>query len=367
MYNKIKNTLYTLLYLLLTSRFFLLIWDPAQSQIPIPAQDVFPLYNSARSAIDGVYWLSAYITYPFTLVCQAIPGIPADYFPYMKASLLADQWLPLAKNIGAFSQWTGKASYILMPGYVDWAVPIAMLIMGILSPLMDKGYETVRNLLWNVMIEFAYTKEKQQLYQEALRQRAEALMKLNVEYRNLSYEASQLKDSVVTDELTSLYNKRFFIENVKGEFESARDQQAKVALIMMDIDHFKKINDTYGHLVGDAVLKKVAAVAKNSTPARCYACRFGGEEFSVIMPAKNLQEAITVANTIRDNVPLLRFEEVPDLKCTISLGVCAVDFAAPEALKLQKFDDFVKLADDELYRAKLEGRDRVCHTSIEAM
>jgi diguanylate cyclase (GGDEF)-like protein len=349
MYSKIKHTIYSLLYFLLTARFFFLIWDPSQSRVPINPQDAFPLYESWRPLIDFIYTSSAFITYPFVIIGQAIPGIPKDLFPYMRASILAEQWQPVFQQVPFLNDWAHKAPEIVMPGFVDWTVPLVMVVLGVLSPALDSAYDFIRNLVWNIFIEFAYTKEKQQLYQDALRQRAEALMKLNVEYRNLSYEANQLKDSVVTDELTSLYNKRFFIENIKVEFETARDQKKNLSLIMMDIDHFKKVNDTHGHLVGDHVLKKVAHIAKNATPGKCFACRFGGEEFCVIMPDKGLEEALAVANTIRDNVPILRFDEVPDLRATISLDVSTVNFNAPDAALLKQFDDFVKLA-ERLYR-----------------
>jgi diguanylate cyclase (GGDEF)-like protein len=167
-----------------------------------------------------------------------------------------------------------------------------------------------------------------------------------------------LAHSVITDELTKVYNKRFFLSKIEHEFKTAREKKALLAISMVDIDHFKKLNDTYGHLLGDKVLQAVAQVAKRGTPGDCFCCRFGGEEFAIIMPAKKLEDVVQVVSTIHRNLPLLRFEEDPDLRTAASFGVCIVDFKNPAAQELKSFEEFIKLADDELYRAKLNGRNR---------
>jgi len=205
----------------------------------------------------------------------------------------------------------------------------------------------------------SFTKRKEATYKTALSKRAADLMKLNVEYKTLSNENSQLAVSVVTDELTKVYNKRFFIEKMTYEFKVAKEKKKILAICMLDIDHFKKLNDTYGHIFGDKVLQAVALVAKNNTPKDCFCCRFGGEEFAIIMPEKRLEEAKQIVTEIHRSLPLLRFEDDVTLRTSASFGLCYVNFANPEAQELESFSALLKFSDDELYRAKLNGRNRV--------
>jgi len=184
-------------------------------------------------------------------------------------------------------------------------------------------------------------------------------MKLNSEYKSLSKEASVLAASVITDELTRVYNKRFFINKIAEEFQQAKQKKTVLSLAMLDIDHFKKLNDTYGHLLGDKVLQAVAQVAKRGTPQGAYCCRFGGEEFCIIMPGKTRDEAYEIVSGIHRSLPLLRFEEDAALRTSASFGLCVADFSHPDAQALPSFDAFVKLADDGLYKAKLNGRNRI--------
>ena len=204
----------------------------------------------------------------------------------------------------------------------------------------------------------SFTKKKQEVYQEELQKRAHDLVKLNVDYKNLSKQASQLKNTVVTDDLTKVYNKRFFIECIKTEFQRSKTRRTPLALVMMDIDHFKKLNDTYGHVMGDIVLKEVAKTVKDLTPKDCFTCRFGGEEFSCVMPGFTTEAANEFAEKVRVGIQALRFKEDPNLEVTVSQGLCRSDFVKNEAQAIQEFSDFIKLADDELYRSKLNGRNQ---------
>jgi two-component system, sensor histidine kinase LadS len=112
------------------------------------------------------------------------------------------------------------------------------------------------------------------------------------------------------------------------------------------------------------VLKEVARTTGKGTPRGCYACRFGGEEFSIIMPGKGVEEAYQIAQAIHVAIPALRFEEDPELVITISMGVLTADFMRPEAQELKSFEDAIELADQELYRAKLDGRNCIKHKTI---
>lgn len=168
------------------------------------------------------------------------------------------------------------------------------------------------------------------------------------------------------DGLTGLYNHRVFHERLGHEVYRRERTGKPLSLIMLDIDHFKQINDTYGHQAGDAVLRELAEIIKGQS--RCNSidtcCRYGGEEFSIIMPELELHKAMKVAERLRKVVEAHQFligDGAPDVKITISLGVAAIsgdDDTCAEAL--------VKKADEALYHSKRSGRNRVSYTPAEA-
>ena len=163
----------------------------------------------------------------------------------------------------------------------------------------------------------------------------------------------ELKRLAITDELTGLYNRREIERRIRESFERARDDHRKITLIMLDIDFFKKVNDSYGHDVGDMVLKEVSGILKENTDESHEeaAGRWGGEEFFILLPDKGMQEAIDLAEQIRKVVEQHDFPEARHL--TISLGVtCAGEDANYQAV-------FIR-ADQALYEAKQNGRNRVC-------
>jgi diguanylate cyclase (GGDEF)-like protein len=156
----------------------------------------------------------------------------------------------------------------------------------------------------------------------------------------------------VTDELTGLYNRREIERRIKEALARARAEHRKIALVMLDIDFFKRVNDTYGHDAGDLVLKEVSAILRSSADAAFgeAAGRWGGEEFFLLLPEKCPAEAVTVAEQIRRTVEGRDFPEVGRL--TVSLGVTCAD---PEANYQETFIQ----ADRALYMAKTGGRNRV--------
>lgn len=363
MYDKIKQLLFSVIYLLIWVRFVTMIWDPYWSGVPL--EQGLALYRDWRQALDWMYLVSGYLVLPVYVIYGWLsPFIPKfSWFPGM----------PTAHLVQALAQWMShtpglqeRVSLLESPllkqtmvGYIDFLSLLAVGFFRLLNPLLDWVADFLKNLVWNVLIEFSFTKRKEATYQEALEKRAADLMKLNVEYKNLSKEANILAQSVITDELTRVYNKRFFIEKITHEFKTAKEKKHLLTIAMIDIDHFKKLNDTYGHLMGDKVLKAVAQVAKGNTPADCFCCRFGGEEFSIIMPGKTPEEAHQIISRVHQSLPMLRFEDDPNLRTSASFGMCIADFQSPAAQALGSFEEFIKLADDELYKAKLNGRNRI--------
>jgi diguanylate cyclase (GGDEF)-like protein len=160
----------------------------------------------------------------------------------------------------------------------------------------------------------------------------------------------------IMDAMTAVHNKRYFLEFLEREIAVATRQQQPLSLIMVDIDHFKKINDTHGHLAGDSALKELCRRLKPRIRTTDLLARYGGEEFAVVLPNTDLAGALQVAELLRGLVEADTFtHEALKIPCTISLGVAEVDLANPG-----KPDELIKRADEKLYEAKHSGRNRAC-------
>ena len=159
----------------------------------------------------------------------------------------------------------------------------------------------------------------------------------------------------IQDGLTGVHNKRFFLEFMEREIAGCMRRGAPLSLIMVDIDHFKKINDTHGHLTGDAALKELCRRLKPRIRSSDLLARYGGEEFAVVLPDTPLEGAMQFAESLR---ALVAGEPFADgdirIPCTISLGVAQMD-----ASNAGPPDSLVKRADENLYEAKRSGRNRV--------
>ena len=170
---------------------------------------------------------------------------------------------------------------------------------------------------------------------------------------------SKLHTLSTRDALTALYNRYYFNEHFNAEYKRAQRDETNISLIMIDIDHFKKINDTYGHPAGDQCLIEMARCLENSVGRdQDIVCRLGGEEFVVILPSTNEKGALQVAQSIRQNVESLNVQwQKFNIQFTASLGITS------ERPKIgdEKHQDFmINQADISLYRAKKLGRNRVC-------
>ena len=158
-----------------------------------------------------------------------------------------------------------------------------------------------------------------------------------------------------TDGLTELYNHRFFQEQMKNNVELCNKQNKNFSLLYMDIDFFKKFNDTYGHQAGDAVLKHVAKTLKACVRNEDFVCRYGGEEMAIILNNANREVAVSIAQKICKTIADKSYELTPDLevKITISIGVSSY----PENGKTPT--ELIEYADKCLYQAKENGRNQV--------
>ena len=160
-----------------------------------------------------------------------------------------------------------------------------------------------------------------------------------------------------TDPLTQLVNRRALTIRLVTEMERVRRYNAPLAMLLVDLDHFKLINDTYGHLAGDDVLFSVATVLKRAVRSVDTVARYGGEEFVIVLPETGKQGAISFAERIRDKLASHRFTVGgrQDIRVTASIGV-----ATYPATGLDSVEDLIRAADSALYRAKGSGRNLVC-------
>jgi diguanylate cyclase (GGDEF)-like protein len=156
------------------------------------------------------------------------------------------------------------------------------------------------------------------------------------------------------DGLTQVYNKRYFVETLEREIGRAQRYRRDLSLIMFDIDHFKEINDNYGHLAGDHVLKQLASTVKSRIRREDILSRYGGEEFAIVLPEIDRENCAVFAEKVRQLIERSVFEfEETRIPVTVSVGLATLQ---PE---IEDPADLIRMADENLYEAKNQGRNRV--------
>ncbi len=176
----------------------------------------------------------------------------------------------------------------------------------------------------------------------------------------LAIENSHLYEMVIhrshTDSLTNLWNHGFFQNQMSEEIIKAQKNKDDLALIIIDIDNFKKLNDQHGHQTGDLVLHKIGEILKSSSREYDYVCRYGGEEFAVILPKTNQKQALVIAERMRQKVAdeAIKLKDGKELKTTISLGVAVFP------LQAKTKEELISRADKSMYIAKFSGKNQVC-------
>jgi len=169
---------------------------------------------------------------------------------------------------------------------------------------------------------------------------------------------AQLYESSVRDALTRAYNRRYLVERLASEIAYARRHGSRLSLVILDIDHFKRVNDSRGHLAGDDVLRELAALVQRTIRAEDVFARFGGEEFVVLVRGIEHDNVGRFIERLRAAVERLEIASVDQvLRVTISAGYASLD-ELPDAQRTG--DGLLRRADERLYRAKNDGRNRVC-------
>jgi diguanylate cyclase (GGDEF)-like protein len=165
---------------------------------------------------------------------------------------------------------------------------------------------------------------------------------------------ADLQQLAITDNLTQLYNSRHFFAQLKMEVDRANRYGYSLALLLLDIDFFKNYNDTFGHLEGDKVLSTVGQMIKTCLRTMDTAYRYGGEEFTVILPYTDGKEAKTVADRIQYTLEFITFCPAPDRSVRVTLSIGVTEYAPGEELSA-----FVNRSDRAMYTSKENGRNRV--------
>ncbi len=186
---------------------------------------------------------------------------------------------------------------------------------------------------------------------------------LETELQRSSHEISQLKDNLdtihketLTDPLTGLTNRRGFDEEISHCFRVAEKTKQNFSLIIADLDHFKRINDTFGHLTGDQILRLAARCVSEAVKGRDTAARYGGEEFAILLPGTGRGGAMAVAEQIRKAV---QSKKVVKRSTGEAIGTVTISLGVTEWSSLDTIDSLIERADACLYTAKREGRNRV--------
>ncbi len=187
-------------------------------------------------------------------------------------------------------------------------------------------------------------------YQDRVRMLRKARNQL-LETRTLSSDLEYFKRKSRIDDLTKIFNKATFMNILKDEIKRSVILDYSLALLIIDIDDFKNINDTYGHLTGDRVLETLGQILSDSLRQNDIVARFGGEEFTALVPQVNEEQALAIASKLHQKIAESKFPDIPGI--TVSIG-CSL-YTPRETL-----EDFIGRADIALYSAKSSGKNRVC-------
>ena len=260
--------------------------------------------------------------------------------------LLSYLLFPLSAKSVAAASCLSSAVYITALGYftpAEWTDLIQISVFFVLTNLT--GFCIFVELSKNRRYRYLSYNEINKLY-----------YLLNEEISKKKEANRQLSVLAETDELTGISNRRKFFRSMENEFSKSERYDRPLSLLMMDIDHFKDVNDSYGHDAGDQVIKEYIRRCKSKLRQSDILARIGGEEFTVILPETTEEGACVLAERIREGIEEKSFKiDNADLKITSSCGIASFSSG-----NFKDISDFVKAADNALYKAKEAGRNTNC-------
>jgi two-component system, cell cycle response regulator len=229
-----------------------------------------------------------------------------------------------------------------------------------LKTLVNKLFNTTKYLAYPLIIRDTPLGVTLIVDQNSLDPKEEKIVQQYLNQFETSYDKAllhrKIKDLAIKDGLTELYNHRYFKEKLDTEIQVAKRLQHPVSLIFFDIDHFKSYNDINGHPMGDMLLRSMADILRKLLRTTDIPCRYGGEEFGIILPHTSLEGAMITAEKIRKTIEITAFpnqEKQPNGNLTISIGVAEAPSHADESSKL------ISVVDEALYKSKTAGRNMV--------
>ncbi len=243
--------------------------------------------------------------------------------------------------------WYGEIDYLLL---LQFSVGLALILMRRLVRFQRELQEYADKLA-------EQARQMRELNERLENKVAERTRQLERANRRLREEKVSLQITSITDGLTGLYNRTYALDRFEKELGKARRYGKRLSIIMLDLDHFKQVNDSYGHQAGDMVMQRVGALFHHILRESDLAGRYGGEEFLIVLPETDVEEALQVAERIRHEIHGFSWPDM-DIHVTVSGGVA--QFAGDTA------DQLLQRADYLLYRAKELGRNRIVAERVEA-
>ena len=305
----------------------------------------------------ALYRKDYYIIDPMDLL-KALERLKTWHF-FAIAVLFSEILTLLLNSVQSIARWGRISSELLEIGAID-AVVVSLIVAFIIVSLLRYSAKMVleKKILQKEITERKQAEERlQKAYDELdirIQERTADLAETNelllADIAERKRTEEELQHYSERDHLTMIYNRRKFFELLETEISKAKRYARPLTLIMLDIDHFKKVNDKYGHNIGDLVLKTTANIAGDIIRKVDILARYGGDEFMILSPETDIEEAVVMVERIR--VAVETHSYTAGVKITISAGVA--EWSGEESQLA-----FIKIADDMLYVAKNMGRNRV--------
>jgi len=256
-------------------------------------------------------------------------------------------------------------------------VAIGLVLLTLLSLLIQFSWLTLLIFLLNLLMIFlTFYQEKPNVEENTTNTEVQPIeeqdelegkvqertLELNIALQELEEANKELQEKNTLDELTGLYNRRFYDQKILAEFRRSRRNLTPLSLVIIDIDHFKRVNDNYGHLAGDECLVAVSACIKQCMRRSAdISCRYGGEEFCLILPETDSNGALALAEELRKSIEACQVSyNSIDIKLTVSCGVSTY-----QQQKNVQPEHIFSIADKALYQAKNNGRNQVIQQDFE--